>query len=64
MRANIEERIAALEKERTDLKYILQRTGIGKDWRKTFGRSAHDPGFGELIRLGREIRARDQDDDD
>ena len=46
------------------LRYILQRTGLEKDWRKTFGRSAHDPGFEELIRLGRQIRARDQGDGD
>jgi hypothetical protein len=47
MHITIEERVAILE----------------KDWRKTFGMSANDPGFDNMIRLGREIREQDQKDD-
>ena len=57
------ERVAILEKELTRLKHIIQGTRVEKDWRKTFGMSANDPGFDEMIRLGREIREQDQEDD-
>jgi hypothetical protein len=63
MRANLEERVTVLEKELTDLKRTLQHTRIEKDWRKTFAMSANDPGFEEMIRLGRQIREKDQEDD-
>lgn len=63
MNTTIEERVAILEKELTHLKQLMQGTRVEKDWRKTFGMSANDPGFDEMIRLGREIRAHDQEDD-
>lgn len=63
MRANLEERVTVLEKELTDLKRTLQHTRVEKDWRKTFAMSANDPGFEEMIRLGRQIREKDQEDD-
>jgi hypothetical protein len=63
MSATIEERVASLEKELTRLKHIIQGTRVEKDWRKTFGMSANDPGFDDMIRLGRAIRAQDQEDD-
>ena len=63
MSTTIEERVAILEKELIRLKHIIQGTRVEKDWRKTFGMSANDPGFDEMIRLGREIRAQDQEDD-
>jgi hypothetical protein len=59
----IEERVGILEREPTCLKQILQGTHVEKDWWKTFGMSANDPGFDDMIRLGREIRDRDQEDD-
>jgi hypothetical protein len=62
MSTSIEERVAILEKELTNLKSIIQRTSVEKDWRKTFGMSANDPGFDEMIRLGWEIRQRDKED--
>lgn len=62
MSASIEERVATLEKELTDLKQLIQSTRGEKDWRKTFGFSANDLGFDEMIRLGREIRQRDQEE--
>jgi hypothetical protein len=63
MNTTIEERVAMLEKELTKLKQLIQGARVAKDWRKTFGMSANDPGFDEMIRLGREIRAQDQEDD-
>lgn len=61
MSTTIEERVAILEKELTRLKQVLQGTRVAKDWRKTFGLSANDPGFDDMIRLGREIREQDQE---
>ena len=62
MSTTIEERVAILEKELIRLKQIIQGTRVEPDWRKTFGMSANDPGFDEMIRLGREIRVQDQED--
>ena len=62
MSTTIEERVAILEKELTHLKQLIQSTHLEKDWRKTFGMSANDPGFDEMIRLGRAIRAQAQED--
>jgi hypothetical protein len=61
MSTTIEERVATLEKELHDLKQLIQGTLVEKDWRKTFGLSANDPGFEEMIRLGREIREQEDD---
>jgi len=63
MSTSIEERVATLEKELNDLKQLIQSTRVEKDWWKTFGLSADDPGFDEMIRLGRDIREQDQEDD-
>jgi len=62
MNTTIEERVAILENELIRLKEIIQGTRVEKDWRKTFGMSANDLGFDEMIRLGREIREQDQED--
>jgi hypothetical protein len=51
MSTTIEERIATLEKELNDLKQLIQGARVEKDWRKTFGLSANDPGFKDMIRL-------------
>lgn len=63
MSITLEERVAVLEKELTSLKNFLLEKKIEKDWRKTFGTSANDPGFDEMIRLGRKIRNQDQEGD-
>ena len=63
MSTTIEERVAILEKELIRVKQIIQGAHVEKDWRKTFGMSANDSGFDEMIRLGREIREQDQEDD-
>lgn len=61
MAVTIEERVAMLEKVLMHLQQLIQDTRVAKDWRKTFGISANDPGFDEMIRLGRDIRAHDQE---
>ena len=63
MSTSIEERVVFLEKELASLKHLIQDIRDTKDWRKTVGMSANDPGFDEMIRLGRAIRIQDQEDD-
>lgn len=60
----LEERVAVLEKELTDLKRIVSGDKVVKDWRKTVGMSANDPGFEEMIRLGGEIRQQEREEYD
>ena len=62
MSTSIEKRVAVLEQELTALKKIIQGTRVEKDWRKTVGKSAGDPGFDEMIRLGREFRQENRED--
>ena len=54
--STIAERVEALEQEIKGIKSLLQQEQTSKDWRKTFGMSRDDPGFEEMIRLGREFR--------
>ena len=56
----IAERVDALEQEIQGIKSLLQREQTAKDWRKTFGMSQNDPGFEEMIRLGRELREHER----
>jgi hypothetical protein len=63
MATTIEKRVAILEQELTKLKHLIQGTRIKRDWRKTFGMSANDPGFDDMIRLGQEIRQQTQEDE-
>lgn len=60
----LEERVAVLEEELSDLKKSLFEKKVEKDWRKTFRMSANDPGFDEMIRLGREYREQQREDYD
>ena len=60
----LEERVAVLEKELSELKKALFEKKVEKDWRKTVGMSANDPGFDEMIRLGREYREQQHEDGD
>jgi hypothetical protein len=59
----IEERVASLERELSALKSIVHGAKQAKDWRTTFGMSQDDPGFAEMIGLGREYRAAQQEGD-
>lgn len=61
MSVPLEARVAAIEKELHDLKESIGVVRTDKDWRKTFGMSANDPGFDEMIRLGAKIRREDRD---
>ena len=58
MKQTLEERVKELEE-----KVAAMTTGLSpvatprkKDWRRSFGMSAEDPHFEEMIRLGREYR--------
>ena len=61
MSTDLEKRLATLENEMSDVKQFLAKAMPKKDWRKTVGMSTDDPGFDEMIRLGREIREQDMD---
>ena len=63
MSTNLEERVATLEKQLIDLKKIVQGKPVERNWQKTVGMSANDPGFQEMLRLGREYREHDRGDD-
>ena len=52
----IDERVEALEREMSGIRLLLQQAKSTQDWRKTFGLSQQDPGFQEMIQLGKEIR--------
>ena len=60
----LEERVATLEQEVAELKEKLGLKKVEKDWRKTFGMSANDPGYDEMVRLGREYRESQREEYD
>ena len=60
MSTELEKRVTTLESEMADLKQQLGHSAARKDWRTTVGMSKDDPGFDEMIELGREIREQDQ----
>ncbi len=56
---NVEQRLAALERELAELKRGIPAAGK-PDWRKQVAGSFKDePEFDEVLRLGREIRQAD-----
>jgi hypothetical protein len=56
MSGTLETRVEAREHEVSGMRAMLEGRQCVKAWRATFGRSRNDPGFEELVRLGREIR--------
>jgi hypothetical protein len=54
--------VTTLENEMSDVKQLLAGASRQKDWRKSVGISKDDPGFDEMIRLGREIRQQQRED--
>ena len=60
----LEERVATLEQEVEQLKKLLLRTKPEKDWRRTVGMSVNDPGYEEMVRLGREYRESQREEYD
>jgi hypothetical protein len=63
MSNDLEQRVATLENEMSDIRHLLEGARPPKDWRKSVGISKDDPGFAEMIELGREIRQQEQEDD-
>jgi hypothetical protein len=53
---DLEQRVATLEEKVSQLKRLLQQSAKHKDWQKTFGMFADDPGFEEMVSRGREYR--------
>ena len=54
MPTTLKDRVEILERKIEQLSAAPIRN---KDWRRTFGMSADDPGFDEMIELGRKARA-------
>ncbi len=66
MSTPIEKRVEVLEQKVADLTRLVTSESTakpGKDWRRTFGMSASDPGFDEMIRLGKEYRQAQRAED-
>lgn len=61
--STLAQRIEAIERELSDIKAALEKPARTKDWRRTFGMSKNDPGFEEMIRLGREIREAERNEE-
>lgn len=64
VKRNLEERVAVLEKKFSEFERLLRPQARKKDWLRTFGMFADDPGFEELVRLGREYRESQRSDAD
>jgi hypothetical protein len=58
MPTTLKQRVAALEQQLQDLATVVRGSTGTADWRQTFGASAGDAGFDEMIRLGREVRSK------
>lgn len=63
MSTTLKERVEVLEKQVEELTALVRRQAGDpvrreKDWRRTIGTAADDPGFDEMIDLGREIRRK------
>lgn len=67
MSETVEKRLERVEAELAALKRRLD-AAVGaersKDWRRTFGMSANDPDFDEMIRLGKEYRQAQRAEDE
>ena len=63
MSTELEQRVTTLENELSEVKQMLGKGRPQKDWRKTVGMSKEDPGFDEMIRLGKEIREQERENE-
>jgi hypothetical protein len=57
MPPTLKERVEALERQ---MQQLTSPPARKKDWRRTIGMSANDPGFDEMVELGRKIREADR----
>jgi hypothetical protein len=58
MATSLKDRVERLERQVRTLAKAFDGAPRQRDWRTTFGTSAGDEGFEEMIRLGREIRRK------
>jgi hypothetical protein len=58
MSTSLKDRVERLEHQVRALVKAFDRSPRQRDWRTTYGASAGDEGFEEMIRLGREIRVK------
>ena len=59
MSTPIEQRVEVLEQKLAELTRLIMSDPTSKpdkDWRRTFGMSANDSGFDEMVRSGKEYR--------
>lgn len=59
----LERRIAGLERQLAELQYKLASVQRALSVEDTFGMFADDPGFDEMVELGRESRAKTNAED-
>jgi hypothetical protein len=60
----VEQRLAVLEKEMAELKQGLTQTQVKPNWiDRVKGSFKGDPEFGEILRLGKEIRQATNSDE-
>lgn len=59
--AELEQRVAALERELAELKASLMPKPE-RAWERTFGVFANDPGFDAIVRAGRQWREEENKD--
>ena len=64
METELKTRVERLEKQVRELSAFVHASAGRDSWQATFGLSANDPGFDEMIRLGRDFRNKDGPDED
>jgi len=60
----LEQRVNDLERQLAELRRNVQPLGRMNSVKETFGMFADDPGFDEIVRLGREYRDQANSEDD
>lgn len=58
MSLTLKDRVDALEREVRKLTAAVPGANAARDWRSTFGASATDRGFDEMVRLAHENRTK------
>ena len=60
---NLEQRVAFLEHELSELKARVEQQSAARDWRRSVGLFADDPVFEEMVREGRKYREQQREAD-